>query len=193
MSFWTDASGYLIVYPEIPLFGKYKDNDDYSHQYLEDPHQWVAMLLTSNREKWTWARDERYVLPSTLFVRWFKDGEFVDDEIIAMPDEDSKALVFPTGSEGPLQLTISPAMDEFYGLVWHVTFHGRLRDVENLDAIVKWWNTLKKYLAIHSGHIECECHNKYYTDTIAPTNYKEYNKTLYVPEDDQRSKSDPKP
>lgn len=193
MSFWVEASGYLVVRPDIPRLGKYKHNDDYFPEYMEDPHCWVARLLTSNREKWTWARSDRYVLPPTLFARWFKDGECVDDEIIAMPDEDSKALAFPAGSEGPLQLTVSPAMDEFYGLVWHVIFHGRLRDVENLDAIVKWWNTLKKYLSIHSGHIECECHNKYYTDTIAPTNYKEYNKTLYVHEDDQRSKSESKP
>lgn len=191
MSFWTEASGYLIVYPEIPLFGKYKDDDDYSHQYLEDPHRWVAQILPGAREKSHWERPV-LVLPASLFVRWFKDGECVDDEIIWIPDEDSKALSFPSGTEGPLQLTISPAMDEFYGLVWHVTFHGRLRDVENLDAIVKWWNTLKKYLAIHSGHIECECHNKYYTDTIT-TNYKEYGKTLYVPEDDQRGKSDSQP
>lgn len=191
MSFWTEASGYLIVYPEIPLFGKYKDNDDYSHQYLEDPHRWVAQILPGAREKSHWERPA-LVLPASLFVRWFKDGECVDDEIIWLPDEDSKALAFPSGTEGPLQLTISPAMDEFYGLVWHVTFHGRLRDVENLDAIVKWWNTLKKYLAIHSGHIECECHNKYYTDTIT-TNYKEYGKTLYVPEDDQRGESDSQP
>jgi hypothetical protein len=191
MSFWTEASGYLIVYPEIPLFGKYKDNDDYSHQYLEDPHRWVAQILPGAREKSHWERPV-LVLPASLFVRWFKDGECVDDEIIWLPDEDSKALAFPSGTEGPLQLTISPAMDEFYGLVWHVTFHGRLRDVENLDAIVKWWNTLKKYLAIHSGHIECECHNKYYTDTIT-TNYKEYGKTLYVPEDDQRGESDSQP
>ena len=191
MSFWTEASGYLIVYPEIPLFGKYKDNDDYAHQYLEDPHRWVAQILPGAREKSHWERPV-LVLPASLFVRWFKDGECVDDEIIWIPDEDSKALAFPSGTEGPLQLTISPAMDEFYGLVWHVTFHGRLRDVENLDAIVKWWNTLKKYLAIHSGHIECECHNKYYTDTIT-TNYKEYGKTLYVPEDDQRGKSESQP
>lgn len=191
MSFWTEASGYLIVYPEIPLFGKYKDDDDYAHQYLEDPHRWVAQILPGAREKSHWERPV-LVLPSSLFVRWFKDGECVDDEIIWIPDEDSKALSFPSGTEGPLQLTISPAMDEFYGLVWHVTFHGRLRDVENLDAIVKWWNTLKKYLAIHSGHIECECHNKYYTDTIT-TNYKEYGKTLYVPEDDQRGKSKSQP
>lgn len=191
MSFWTEASGYLIVYPEIPLFGKYKDDDDYSHQYLEDPHRWVAQILPGAREKSHWERPV-LVLPASLFVRWFKDGECVDDEIIWIPDEDSKALSFPSGTEGPLQLTISPAMDEFYGLVWHVTFHGRLRDVENLDAIVKWWNTLKKYLAIHSGHIECECHNKYYTDTIT-TNYKEYGKTLYVPEDDQRGKSESQP
>jgi hypothetical protein len=191
MSFWTEASGYLIVYPEIPLFGKHKDDDDYSHQYLEDPHRWVAQILPGAREKSHWERPV-LVLPASLFVRWFKDGECVDDEIIWLPDEDSKALAFPSGTEGPLQLTISPAMDEFYGLVWHVTFHGRLRDVENLDAIVKWWNTLKKYLAIHSGHIECECHNKYYTDTIT-TNYKEYGKTLYVPEDDQRGKSESQP
>ena len=191
MSFWTEASGYLIVYPEIPLFGKYKDDDAYSHQYLEDPHRWVAQILPGAREKSHWERPV-LVLPASLFVRWFKDGECVDDEIIWIPDEDSKALSFPSGTEGPLQLTISPAMDEFYGLAWHVTFHGRLRDVENLDAIVKWWNTLKKYLAIHSGHIECECHNKYYTDTIT-TNYKEYGKTLYVPEDDQRGESDSKP
>lgn len=191
MSFWAEASGYLIVYPEIPRFGRYKDNDDYFPEYhLEDPHCWVARLLTSNREKWSWARASRYVLPPTLFVRWFKDGEFVDDEIISIPDEDSKALVFPTGSEGPLQLTVSPAMDEFYGLAWHVTFHGKLRDVETLDAIVKWWNTIKKYLSIRSGHIECECHNKYYTDTIVPTTYEEYNKTLYVPKGDQEGEQE---
>ena len=185
MSFWAQASGYLVVAPEIPRLGKYKHDNDYFPKYMEDPHCWVARLLTSNREKWTWASWERRVLPSILFVRWFKDGECVDDEIIAIPDEDSKALVFPTGSEGPLRLTVSPAMDDFYGLTWHVTFHGRLRDVENLDAIVKWWNTLKKYLTISSGHIECECHNKYYTDTIAIDDYQLYDKTLYVPKDDQ--------
>lgn len=185
MSFWAKASGYLVVAPEIPRLGKYKHNDDYFPEYMEDPHCWVARLLTSNREKWTWARGDRYVLPPTLFARWFKDGECVDDEIIAIPDEDSKALVFPAGSEGPLQLTVSPTIDDFYGLAWHVTFHGKLRDVENLDAIVKWWNTLKKYLIISSGHIECECHNKYYTDTIAIDDYQLHNKTLYVPKDDQ--------
>lgn len=167
MSFWTQVSGYMIVRNEIPEYGRYAGNDDWAGRTLEDPHNWISRILLKARENWAEDEDVKlHYLPDSLYIRWFKDGELEEDELVEFPKEDIKKLVFPHGSEGPLSLTIATDMDAGYALRWHVVFSGGLRDRENIKFIVDWWETLKKYLVIDSGHIQCESWDTYYTDTI---------------------------
>lgn len=171
MSFWSEVNGYMIIEPEIPdCFGKHAGVDDWTRKVMYQPHEWVSRLLPAMREAWDREHAWRTVLPGGFYIDWETyedDGTVVyDDDICYIPDEDAQKLRFPAGSEGPMSMTISTRLDPFYGMQFHVVFDGNLRDVENIDAIVEWWETIKKYLVIKEGHIFAASEDTYYEDSV---------------------------
>lgn len=171
MSDWVKVSGYMIISPEIPnIFGKYKDNEEWSRELLYDPNSWVASILPESREKCNYTYNYKHVLPSVLYIDWVREsqsgGVIHEDEIVNISDIDKKKLSFPTGSEGPLDLSITPRLSSAYGLVYHVVFDGSLRDRSELEPIKDWWSTIKKYLVINRGYIYASSLGTEYSDFI---------------------------
>lgn len=175
MSTWTHCSGYMVVSPDKPMFGTLHSNEDgWVGEYSFDgERQWIGQLLVTPREQCGWNYDECSVLPVSSLIEWKKytSDEIIEErEVYYYSEEDNKKLQFPSGSEGPLNLTVTACVNK-HGLVWHVVFHGFLRNYETCQPIVKWWNTLKKYLTIYNGHIYASSGKDYFEDTIYDEDY----------------------
>lgn len=183
MSDHAHLHGYMIISPVVKPMGKYKDNPDWkgTRMYCDD-NSFIGQLLTTARE----AMQEPYLSEECNLEYWRNTfgycwpGEIewtnihtlqTEREFVGLPEEDRDALIFPHGSEGPMDMTITANLDD-KGLVWHVVFTGNLRDVSNLTAIKKWWNTLQKYLNVLAGHIyaDTSCNYDKFIDTIDDSN-----------------------
>ena len=182
MSAWTHCSGYMVVSPEKPMFGTLHVNEeDWTSEYSFDKdQQWVGQLLVTAREEYGWSWDDYPILPVNSIIEWKKytsDEVIEEREVYNYPEEDNKKLRFPSGSEGPLNLTVTACVNK-HGLAWHIVFHGCLRDYETCQPIAEWWNTLKKYLTIYSGHIYASSRDDYFEDTIYDKDYDKNGKVL---------------
>lgn len=169
MSDWLKVSGYLIVSPDLPNnFGKHHNDTFWYAEHMEDPHCWISRILNANQQNWqTTDHTIRYILPSTLHIRWeHRFKALTEDEIIFFTDEEKEKLLFPSGSEGPLDLSISSRLDPYYGLQYHVTFNGSLRNRSDLTMVIDWWTTIKKYLKITDGHIFASTATNYFEDSL---------------------------
>lgn len=170
MSFWTKVSGYMTIKPVFPdtIGEKHNGDDDWTKDVCYDIHAWIAQLLPDNRERF-WRKKRN--LADSFYIKWrrYNDllgcDEFQDEEFI-IPQEDIEKLSFPSGSEGPLDLTISVNLSAYHGLTYHVVFGGNLRDVYSVKEVVEWWRTIKKYLIVADGHFFASSETDYYEDSI---------------------------
>lgn len=179
MSDWAHIHGYMIISPVVKPMGKYKDDPDWKGERMYcDDNSFIGQLLTTarlvmkepyfnedrNLEKWRhscgfcWPGEIEWMHTDTLQT---------EREFFSLPEEDIDALIFPHGSEGPMNMTITADLDDS-GLLWHVVFIGNLRDVSDLTAIKNWWHTLQKYLGILTGHIyaNTSCNDETFIDSI---------------------------
>lgn len=169
MSDWTKVSGYMIVYPEIPVnsFGKYAGDPYWDGRTDEDPYRWIASILPEARARNMWEYPSVRIpkLP-VLYITWTKRDTEEEELLVEHPLADLVKLAFPAGSEGPLDLTISSVLSHYYGHTFHVVFNGNLRGVSDITKIVDWWHTVQKYLRVYQGHIRVESPKELYTHTI---------------------------
>lgn len=179
MSDWAHIHGYMIISPVVKPMGKYKDDPDWKGERMYcDDNSFIGQLFTKaklamkepyyneerNLEEWRlsfgfcWPGEIEWINTSTLQT---------EREFFSLPEKDIDALIFPHGSEGPMNMTITADLDDS-GLLWHVVFTGNLRDVSDLTAIKNWWNTLQKYLEVLAGHIyaNTSCNNETFIDSI---------------------------
>lgn len=170
MSDWTKVSGYMIVYPEVPVnsFGKYAGDPDWDGRTDEDPYRWIAAVLPESRDRNMWEyQSVRIPKLPLLYVTWTNDNTGEEESELVEPSlSDLVKLAFPTGSEGPLDLTLSSTLSRYYGHTFHVVFNGNLRGVSDITKIVDWWHTVQKYLRVYQGHIRVESPKELYTHTI---------------------------
>lgn len=170
MSSWTKVSGYMIVLPEIPVnsFGKHAGDGSWIGRTDEDPYRWIAAVLPDSRDSNMWEYPHICLpRPPMLYVTWTNDdSEEEAEELITCPTPDLIKLAFPTGSEGPLNLTISSVLSRHYGHTLHVVFNGNLRGVHDIAKVVDWWSTIQKYLSLTQGHIRIESYKDTYIHTI---------------------------
>lgn len=165
MSFWVKVSGYMTIKPVFPdtIGEKHKGDDDWTRDVCDDIHSWIAQLLPDNRERF-WRKKRN--LADSFYIKWTKgDDEFQDEEFV-IPQEDIEKLSFPSGSDSPLDLTISVNLSAYQGLTYHVVFGGNLRDVYSVKEVVEWWRTIKKYLTVADGHFFASSETEYFEDSI---------------------------
>lgn len=114
--------------------------------------------------------------------------EFQDEEFI-IPKEDIKKLSFPCGTDGPINLSISPNLSVYSGLLYHVVFGGNLKGMYSVKEVVEWWRTIKKYLTVVDGHFFASSETDYYEDSIHTYPWggdAKDGKKLYNIEDDKK-------
>lgn len=151
MSFWTTVQGYMFLdLGPGPKFGKHASDENWNMLLrFSDTMDLINMFLINPRELSAASIKSKFALT----IEWYNlDTQEEDYEYFVVPEEDSKALQCPTGSEGPIDYFINPifkvSRNGFF-----IGFEGRLRDKNNGEFVVNWWNTLKKYLPIVSGFI----------------------------------------
>lgn len=191
MSDWVHIHGYMTVSHEIPNnFGKYRKDDSYVREIIgETPDTWIAALLTNARSMWCDDKSiqESQILPYCVEIVWqnyLRDGDLADykaeRELIYFDEADKKKLLFPAGSEGPLDLSVTACLDDG-GLYWHIVFNGNLRDRHELKPFIEWWKTINNYLAVINGYFYCSNKVNYWEESIADEYHKE--KKKYVIEE----------
>ena len=181
MSDWAHVHGYIIVGPIVKPMGKYKDDPTWKGERMYcDDNSFIGQLFTKarlamqepyfdeerNLEEW---RLNFIHLP--IEIEWTNTSTLqTERELFTLPEEDIDALIFPHGSEGPMDMTIAANLDD-RGLAWHIVFVGNLRDVDDLTPIENWWATLQKYLYISSGHIYASTsyNDETFVDSIGDT------------------------
>lgn len=179
MSNWVTVHGFMILKETFPYEKLTKvvdfeeDNNDIFYSFSNASfsggytnRNWVYQLLIGAREDAISDRN-RHGLPKNITLEWdiYNDGDDVEDvqdehslkyrrfyEDIEIPEEDCIKAKFPSGSEGPLMLTVTTCFD--YDMpIYHVVFSGSLRDQCSLDFIKDWWDMMKKYSNMCHGHI----------------------------------------
>ena len=117
---------------------------------------WLDSLLMSARaasgRKYPWAG-----LPTHIAYRHYNlDTDEEEDEVMWVPEEDERKLVFPAGNEGPADLTVTPNIRDGV-LTWHVVISGSLGDAcYSIKPFVEWWETITKYLDVDCGYFWCK-------------------------------------
>lgn len=163
MSDRTHIHGYMIISPVVKPMGKYKYNPDWKGELIYyDDNAFIGQLLTKAKlamqqpyfdEERNLAEWRLNFIHRPIEIEWINiDTLQTEREFLELPEEDIDALIFPHGSEGPMDMTIAANMDD-RGLAWHVVFTGNLRDVDDLTPIKNWWTTIQKYLKVYTGHI----------------------------------------
>ena len=178
MSDWAHIHGYMIISPVVKPMGKYKDNPEWKGERIDcDDNSFIGQLFTKAKldMKDPYFNEERnleewriYFRHRTIVIEWINTSTLQEErEFLDLPEEDIDALIFPHGSEGPMNMTITADIDD-RGLIWNVVFTGNLRDVDDLTPIKNWWTTLQKYLDITAGHIytNTSFNDETFTDSI---------------------------
>ena len=159
MGHWVDISGYMVVENSIPLHFRKLHHDEgmwTTDTVCMNPIDWLDSLLTGARK----ASGRKYPgagIPTHIAYRHYnvETGE-EEDECMWVPQEDERKLVFPAGSEGPADLTVTANIRDGV-LTWHVVISGSLGDAcYSIKPFVEWWETITKYLDITYGHFWCK-------------------------------------
>lgn len=175
MSFHVYCSGYMVITDDLPCkIGKHKgDNEWIGEVYPSSVAQMLGALLVGMREN---CYKEKYnPLINPLRIVWKnypnydeeKGLDIIEDEWYDLDDETLKSLVFPHGSEAPLNLTITPHTNK-WGTSWHIVFEGDLRDRDYnyFKSIEKWWKTLQNFFEVGSGYIVAEGQGKKWQNIV---------------------------
>ena len=180
MSDWIHVTGYMVVGDGVPcnIGKKYKEDLENDMTPTGEicgitASEMLGKILVTLRNKWKYFCDKPYnpfdyygrILWKVPYMNgsgeWERDDEeeewFVWKELKLDDDTNFlEALQFPCGSEGPLDLTVIPHIDQ-WGTSWHVVFDGNLRDRENtyFKKVKIWWRAIQQLLNVNSGYICC--------------------------------------
>lgn len=185
MSDWIHITGYMVIGNDLPChIGKYGKPFDEEISDEEFIRMWVGeicgetvsgmlgKILIAMSNRWKYLSDKPYnpfgFHDRILWKRPIYDGEkiFVEDEEeeewFRWDDQKLKGkpllecLQFPCGSEGPLNITVTPHIDE-WGTSWHVVFDGNLRDRDSsyFEHVKSWWEAIQTMFNVCSGYICC--------------------------------------
>lgn len=179
MSSWVNVSGFMVIEDVLPCnIGDHLNDEQWVGNIVgTSVAELLGYLINDERQNMLYRRDENYdPLLNSLRIEWRKlynydeeprDYEDVEDEWYDLTEDDKKALLFPCGSEGPLDITVTPYMDRM-GAHWHIVFDGGLRDRTSayFEDLKKWWNTLQKFFNVNVAFIHAECGDKTWEDKI---------------------------
>ena len=190
MSDWVKVSGYMVIGDGLPChIGKYGKPFDEEIFDDESMTMWngeicgatvsdmLGKILIGMSKKWKYLSDKPYN-PFGFHDRILWKKPIYDDEKMFIKDEEEEewfrwdklklkdkflleCLQFPCGSEGPLDITVTPYIDEF-GTSWHIVFNGNLRDRTDayFEHIKSWWEAMQTMFNIGCGYIVAESQGK---------------------------------
>lgn len=190
MSNWLYVSGYMVVSDYLPckIGKKYTidgENDLSPSAELcgYNVSTMLGSVLVSLRQRWAYYHDKSYnpfnyqdrilwkipiVDDNGSFIKDEEDEEWIKwDEMKIGETPFLKVMEFPCGSEGPLDLTITPHIDE-WGTSWHIVFNGNLRDRDSsyIKHIEEWWKVMQLLLNVESGYIVVEGQGKKWKNAV---------------------------
>lgn len=185
MSDWIHVTGYMVIGNDLPChIGKYGKPFDEEISDEEFIRMWVGeicgetvsdmlgKIIIAMSKKWKYFVDKPHnpfgFHDRILWKRPIYDGEkiFVEDEEeeewFRWDEQKLKdkslleCLQFLCGSEGPLNVTVTPHIDE-WGTCWHVVFDGNLRDRDSsyFEHAKSWWEAMQTMFNVCSGYICC--------------------------------------
>lgn len=171
MSDWIHVAGFMVLADHISdriIPDEYKEDDcPYMVKsvgfYSLNEESAIYNLLVKPRDMRVqcWSNEDMKgsVLPNYFTLDLYNPDDPEDRRVayIDVPDEDQIKSYFPNGSEGPLDLTVSPVFNPRPSAdrLYHVAFSGGLRHQFDLQMIKDWWEMMKKYLPIQYGSIYC--------------------------------------
>ena len=185
------VTGYMVVVDSVPCSIGKKYKEDLENEMTPKGEicgitasEMLGKILVTLRNKWKYFCDKPYnpfgyygrILWKVPYMNccgeWERDDEeeewFVWEEL-KLDDSTNllEALQFPCGSEGPLDLTVVPHIDE-WGISWHIVFNGNLRDrdITYFKKIESWWKALQLLLNVGSGYIRCSWFDKKWENII---------------------------
>ena len=178
MSSWVNVSGFMVIGDGLPCNIGEHANDK----------EWVGTIIGSstcvllgyliNGARQNYDREFYNPILNDLRIEWRKiedyDGnrpyDYVEEreyEWFQLSDEELEALKFPHGSEGPLDVTITPCMERD-STTWHIVIDGGLCDRTSayFEDLKKWWKTLQKFFYVSVAFIHVDCGDKIWEDKI---------------------------
>ena len=190
MSNWVNVSGYMVISNDLPCrigkYGKAFDEEISDEEFLTMWHGEICGVTVSNMlgkvliamsEGWEYLYDEPYN-PFNLSDRILWKKPIYDDEKNFVEEEEEEewfrwdklklkdkslleCLQFPCGSEGPLDVTVTPHIDELRTR-WHIVFNGDLRDrtYGYFEHIKSWWDAMQTIFNVDSGYIKASFYPK---------------------------------
>ena len=179
MSHWVNVTGFMVIGDGLPCnYGEHANDEQWVGNIVgTSVAELLGNLLIGERENMLCNRDKDYdPLLNPLRIEWRKmynyddeprDYDEIEDEWFNLTEEDRKALLFPCGSECPLDITVTPHMDR-WGSYWHIVIDGGLRDRTSayFEDLQKWWKTLQKFFNVSSGYIFARSGDKEWEDKI---------------------------
>ena len=196
MSDWTHITGYMVIGNDLPCrIGKYGKPFDEEISDEEFMRMWngeicggtvsdmLGKIFITMSNKWKYFADKPYN-PFGFSDRILWKKPIYDDEKMFIEEEEEEewfrwdelklkdkplleCLQFPCGSEGPLDVTVTPHIDE-WGTSWHIVFNGNLRDRESsyFEKVKNWWEAIQTMFNVGSGYICCSCFGKKWENII---------------------------
>ena len=196
MSTWVTITGYMVISDGLPCrIGKYGKPFDEEISDEEFMTMWNGELCGTNvsdmlgkvliamSRNWQYLIDKPYN-PFGFHDRILWKKPIYDDEKMFVEDEEEEewfrwdelklkdkplleCLQFPCGSEGPLDVTVTPHIDEF-GTSWHIVFNGNLRDRTDgyFEHIKSWWEAMQTMFNVGSGYIRASFYPNHWESKI---------------------------
>jgi hypothetical protein len=185
MSDWIHVTGYMVISDGLPCrIGKYGKPFDEVISDEEFMRMWngeicgmtvsdmLGKLIIAMTNRWMYFTDKPYN-PLGFHDRIFWKKPIMEDNGLYVGDEEEEewfrwdeqklkdkplleCLQFPCGSEGPLDVTVTPHIDE-WGTSWHIVFNGNLRDRDSsyFEHVKSWWEAMQTMFNVGSGYICC--------------------------------------
>ena len=196
MSDWISVTGYMVINDGLPCrIGKYGKPFDEEISDEEFMTMWNGKLCGTNvsnmlgkvliamSKNWKYLTDEPYN-PFGFHDKIVWKKAIIEDNGLYVGDEEEEewfrwdelklndkplleCLQFPCGSEGPLDVTVTPHIDEF-GTMWHIVFNGNLRDRTDayFEHIKRWWKAVQTMFNVSKGYIKTSFGDDYWEDIV---------------------------
>ena len=183
MSTWVSVTGYMVISDFLPCrigkYGKPFDEEISDEEFLTmwngelcgtNVSNMLGKILIAMSKNWEYLADKPYnPFGFHDVIHWKKP--IMEDNGLYVGDEEEEELFrwdelklkgkslleclqFPCGSEGPLDVTVTPHIDEF-GTSWHIVFNGNLRNRTDgyFEHIKSWWEAMQTMFNVGSGYI----------------------------------------